>query len=808
MSSGDVRGNLSGDLSRFSMLDLFRMEAEAQARALTDGLLRLERGNGDGAMLEELMRAAHSVKGAAAIVGLSPIVGLAHVMEDAFVAAQGGRQLNAPDVDALLAAVDLTQALAALPDAELADVQNGYGAALDEAVETLAALRKEARPTAQPSGALDAAAADAAAVNATAADALPAAGTPVAGAPAAGAPAAGAPAAANTAPGADELLSLAGQARLHAHQLAPWIGALQRHRRQQRGVTAALEELHDAVLRSGQPELLEKLGVARDRTRPLEGALHRMIQEAENYERRATSVATRLVDGARTLSMCPFGEGVHALPRMVRDLARSLGKDAQLLIEGAATLVDRAVLARIEGPLNQLLRNAIDHGMETPDERRAAGKPPCGTIRLAARHRAGMLVIEVDDDGRGVDPERIRRAAVARRLAPPAFAPALTRTELMDFLFLPGFSLKEEANQISGRGVGLDVVHETVQRLNGNVRAESRPGLGFRTLITLPLTQSIVRALVVDILGEAYALPIARVARVLALPESDVRTLSGRQYVELEGDGADDRTDSGRDDGGGNQVSLVSAAHVLELGEAHASASLPIIVIGAGRERYGLVVDAIRGEQSLTVQPLEPAFGKLRDVAAGALLDDGRPVLILDVPDLLQSIARLLDEGAPLRVLAGTPATGAGAGKAARARRHVLVVDDSLTVREMQRKILSAHGYEVDTAIDGIEGWNMLRAADYDLLVTDIDMPRLDGIELLGRVRQDARLKRLPAMVVSYKDRPEDRARGLDAGADYYLAKGAFHDATLLDAVRDLIGEARRADGDGDGAGGSTGGST
>ena len=294
---------------------------------------------------------------------------------------------------------------------------------------------------------------------------------------------------------------------------------------------------------------------------------------------------------------------------------------------------------------------------------------------------------------------------------------------------------------------------------------------GFRTVITLPLTQSIVRALVVDVAGEAYALPIARVERVLRVPAADVLTLQGRQYITV-GDT-------------GEQLGLVAASQVLELGETVAGGDLALVAIGTGRERYGLVVDAVHGEQSLTVQPLEPTFGKLRDVAAAALLDDGTPVLILDVPDLVMSIGRLLDTGAALRL--GLQAAGPADG--ARARR-VLVVDDSLTVREMQRKLLAARGYHVDVALDGLDGWNQLRAADYDLVITDIDMPRLDGIGLLERIRHDPRLGRLPVMIVSYKDRPEDRTRGLEAGADYYLAKGAFHDATLLDAVRDLIGMA------------------
>lgn len=730
-----------GDLSGFSMLELFRMEAQAQARVLTDGLLRSERGQ-DPATLEAMMRAAHSTKGAAAIVGMEPMVKLAHAMEDVFIAAQQGRlALDAAGVDVLLGAVDLMRQLAALSESELADA-GPHGGQVEAALAALDALQ---------AGAMEAPAL------------MPPA--PVA----AQLPAAVPNAAAPVFDAGNELLTLAGQARLHAGQLRPWVDALQRHKRQQHGMFAPLEQLREAIVAGGDPRLLELVRVVEERARPLRDSLQRSILDAEHYERQATGVATRLVDEVLELHMCRFGDGLHGLPRMVRDLARSLGKDVRLDVTGADTLVDRAVLVRLEAPLGQLLRNAVDHGMETPAGRAAAGKPATGTIRLDARHRGGMLSIEVSDDGRGVDPERIRRAAVARRLAAPGFAQALSTPELMEFLFLPGFSLKEDANEISGRGVGLDVVHEAVRAQNGTVRIESTAGRGFRTAIVLPVTQSIVRALVVDVLGEAYALPIARAERVLRVPAGAVQTLAGRQYLEVEG----------------AHLGLVAAGRVLELGDATPGAELAVVVIGGARERYGLVVDEVRGEQSLTVQPLEPVFGKLRDVASCALLDDGAPVLILDVPDMLLSIARLLEAGESLQPVP----SGAGARPDGRqAARRILVVDDSLTVREMQRKLLAARGYRVDVALDGVDGWNSVRAGAYDLVITDIDMPRMDGIKLLERIRQDPRLQRLPVMIVSYKDRPEDRARGLEAGADYYLAKGAFHDATLLDAVRDLIG--------------------
>ena len=760
------------DLSRFSMLDLFRMETREQMRVLTDGLLQLEQGAADAAMLESMMRAAHSVKGAAAIVGLDPALRLAHAMEDVLVAAQEGRtQLDPDAVDVLLGAVDLLQQLADLPESDAGGADTTHGARLADLLAALAELRGSPRtavPKAPPAPRPPSPPPTPPAPPAPpTAPAMPA---PPAPAPTPAPTAAAAPAIAH-ATGSDELATLAGQARLHAGQLRPWIASLQRYKRHQRGVFEALDQLQDAIRTMGDPHLAELAQLVADRAAPLRDDLHRTIRDAENYERQALNVSTRLADEVLALRMCRFADGVHGLPRMVRDLARGLGKDVRVEIAGADTLVDRAVLARMEAPLNQLLRNAVDHGMEPPDERVAAGKPAHGTIRLEARHRGGMLALEVADDGGGVDPERIRAAAVRRQVAAPAFAPELSQAELMEFLFLPGFSLKDSANEISGRGVGLDVVQEAVRRLNGTVRTESTLGAGFRTVITLPLTQSIVRALVVDVAGEAYALPIARVERVLRVPAADVLTLQGRQYITV-GDT-------------GEQLGLVAASQVLELGETVAGGDLALVAIGTGRERYGLVVDAVHGEQSLTVQPLEPTFGKLRDVAAAALLDDGTPVLILDVPDLVMSIGRLLDTGAALRL--GLQAAGPADG--ARARR-VLVVDDSLTVREMQRKLLAARGYHVDVALDGLDGWNQLRAADYDLVITDIDMPRLDGIGLLERIRHDPRLGRLPVMIVSYKDRPEDRTRGLEAGADYYLAKGAFHDATLLDAVRDLIGMA------------------
>ncbi|WP_233410422.1 hybrid sensor histidine kinase/response regulator, partial [Rugamonas violacea] len=568
----------------------------------------------------------------------------------------------------------------------------------------------------------------------------------------------------------DRLLSLASESRINAHQMHPFIQDLQRFKRNQASLFVQLEQLHEAIANGSDAALKEKSQLALQKAHPLKQFVLEHIAAVESYERRVLAVAGGLVDEVLTLRMRPFRDGVQAFPRMVRDLARGMGKEVSLRIVGEETLVDRDILARIESPLNHILRNAVDHGMGTPAERAAAGKPPNGSIVLEARHRAGMLSIEISDDGAGVDLERIRLAVVERGMAGASMAAALSAAELLEFLFLPAFSLKQSANEISGRGVGLDIVHETIRQQNGTVRLESELGRGFRTAITLPLTQSVVRALVVDIKQEAYAIPIVKVERVLKVAQDAIHTLENKQFFTL------------RDE----HLGLVSAAQLLELGEMDAGAGeLPVVLIGGAGRRYALVVDAVRGEQSLAVQALDPVFGKMRDISAAALLDDGEPVLILDVPDLLLSIEKLLHEGGLHRL--------ARADQAARRKtKRILVVDDSLTVREMERKLLQGRGFEVDVAIDGIDGWNAVRGGGYDLVVTDVDMPRMDGIELVGLIKKDLHLHLLPVMIVSYKDRPEDRARGLAAGADYYLTKGSFHDETLLDAVVDLIGEARR----------------
>ena len=465
----------------------------------------------------------------------------------------------------------------------------------------------------------------------------------------------------------------------------------------------------------------------------------------------------------------PLVDGVRGFPRLVRDTARQLGIHVRYDLVGEQTGVDRDILEKLEAPLNHLIRNALDHGVELPDERRAAGKDPQATIRLEARHVAGTLQVRLSDDGRGIDPERVRAKVIDRALAPAVMAAKMTEAELFEFLFLPGFSTKSEVTALSGRGVGLDVVQSMVQSVGGSVRLSSQYGSGTCFTLQLPITMSVIRALIVHISGQPYAFPLSRLECIQRVDASTVETLEGRPFFTLNGE----------------SVGLVPATQVLDLPQTPSTTEcLSVVVLSDRGSRFGVAVEEFLGERDLDVRPTDPRLGKIPNISTASVLEDGWPVLIIDVEDLVRSIDNLL-HGRRFKLAEAM----AGASTERRTKR-VLVVDDSITVRELERQLLESRGYAVDIAVDGMDGWNAVRSVEYDLVVSDVDMPRMDGIELVSQIKRDSRLRGLPVIIVSYKDREEDRIRGLDAGASSYLTKSSFHDKRFLDTVTDLIGEA------------------
>lgn len=786
-----VVDDLPPDEPDLSMIDLFRAEVETQTETLNNGLIALESGT-TGDTVEPLMRAAHSIKGAARIVGLHSSVKLAHAMEDVLEAARQSKlQLDAVGVDVLLAGADYFVQLGQTTDDALAgwlEEQRPHSLELGQKLRAVLAGETPLPDPGPDTAALKALATEDEAPEhpkESAQATPPPASKPVPEAPAP-AKTSSAPQAESkkessstssnssravrvTAENLDRMMSLGAESLVQARQFEPLLAELKRHKKNQSHLGKLVARLREQARSSGSLKADEMLNAIEETLGLLRQQSANLINGFETFNRNATNLTDRLYREVISSRMRPFADAVGGFPRLVRDICRQLGKKAQLEILGKATEVDRDILQRMEAPLNHLIRNALDHGLETPKERLQAGKKEEGILRLEARHRSGMLLVTLRDDGRGISTSELQRKVIERGLVSEEMAANLSESELLDFLFLPGFSTAKNVTEISGRGVGLDVVQSMVHDSGGSVRVFSKLGEGTTFQLQLPITRSVMRALMVEIAEEAYAFPLARIDRAITLPLKEIKSIENRQFFELDG----------------RSIGLISAAQVLELPENTSSRSeVPVIVVSERNHRYGLAVDSFLGERDFVVRPLDKRLGKVPDIGASSLTEDGSPVLIIDVEDIARSIDSLLTGGNLERIHSGE---GPARRKAA---KRVLVVDDSITVREVERKLLENRGYEVDVAVDGMEGWNAIRLGAYDLVISDVDMPRMNGIEFVRHIKSDANLKSIPVMIVSYKDREEDRLRGMEAGANYYLTKSSFHDETLIEAVLDLIGEA------------------
>ncbi|MEO1622198.1 MAG: response regulator, partial [Cyanobacteria bacterium J06632_3] len=562
-----------------------------------------------------------------------------------------------------------------------------------------------------------------------------------------------------------QLMSLAGESLVEVNWLQPFADTMQHLKKRQQSLALLLDQLQREV--TLPPSSQKKLNAAKKAATDCHVLLNERIGDLDQFSRRFSQLSDNLYREVIASHMHPFSGGIQGFGRMVRELAKAEGKKVRLEIIGQNTQIDRDILERLEAPLTHMLRNSIAHGIESPALRQQLNKPEIGTIRIEAAHRAGMLSIVVSDDGKGLDLEELRQVIVEKQLTSPVLAARLTEAELTEFLFLPGFSTTSSVTELSGRGVGLDIAKSMVQEVGGLLRAHTKPGEGTSFHFQLPLTLSVIRVLVVEISGEPYAFGLTRIDQVRLIKPEDIFISENNPYAVVDGE----------------NISLIKAQQVLELPESTyaQTSTLPVVIIKDQANSYGLIVDRLLGESDLVVKPLDERFGKVQDVSASALTDDGLPLLIIDVADLVRSIEQLISCGS-LNLLNNQ------AEELSQRRKRILVVDDSLTVREMERQLLENHGYQVDVAVNGMEGWNTVRTGDYDLVVSDIDMPRMNGIELVQHIKFHAKLKQLPVIIVSYKDRQSDKVAGLNAGANYYLTKSSFQDDSLLTAVMDLIG--------------------
>ena len=459
-----------------------------------------------------------------------------------------------------------------------------------------------------------------------------------------------------------------------------------------------------------------------------------------------------------TARMAPAEDILEVFRKMVRDLSREEKKEIDFRTSGSSVRADRIILQALKDPVMHLLRNAISHGIETPAERAAKGKSPVGLLTLRLDSQRGRLIVEVEDDGRGVDLDRV--ANVLSQDEPRAHS----AEELEQAIFRPGFSTSNTVNNLSGRGMGLSVVYETVHRLQGdvNLRRKSAPGASF--LLSVPLSVSTSHLLLLSAAGQIFGIPTHGIERLYSIRLDRVQTLEGKPVVNLDG----------------QAVALYGLAHLLRIGDASPTLPgevLPVMVLKGGGRRFAVWVDEFLTQRDALIQDLGMPCPTTGNISGGALLREGTVFVVLNPAGLVASCMPSAAAAMPQTAKPQTSKMSPG----------ILVVDDSITSRSLERSILEAHGYRVRAAVDGLEALELLRVERADLIITDIQMPRMDGFGLVAALKADSQLCRIPVVIVSSREKAEDQERLLRLGADAYLVKRKFDQTELLNTIRQMI---------------------
>lgn len=702
-------------------------ELEVHVAALNEGLLAYERGGaaaGDDEVLHALFRTTHTIKGSSRAAGATLVEQTSHRFEGVLARLREQQLAPSPALFELLFAV--TDAIAEAGE-RLRRGEPDSGGALDALSARLEAAA-EPSPTAPRVG--------------------PAASLPPA-------PVTGGATNLRVAP--ERIDAIIAQ----TSELSTTHGRLRERHDELLELTRKLA----ASLRGdGRPAAVGRTpgdGSQRHQreTRSL-GSFERVLAALREDQRRLAQEIAAVDASARALRMVPFGEIVPHLERVVRDVSATANKRVELSLEGLDVQLDRAVLAGLRPALLHLIRNAIDHGLEDPTTREAAGKDPVGRVRISASHRGAEIVVTVADDGRGVDLESVRAQLARRGLTVPARDDEVLRT-----IFSPGFSTARLITDLSGRGVGLDVVKRNVEALRGTIDLASRSARGTRFSLVVPLTLTSLRGLLVRAGKQLFVIPGTAVLRLLRVGAADVALVAGVNTALCEGD----------------PVAVVALADVLALGQARGRDlsidKVPAVVVLAEGSRIALLVDEVLEERDVLVQSVGRRLAGAVAISGASVLADGRLALILNPSEVVQRArGDLRAEGPRARATVGAPG-----------KREILLVDDSLTTRTLERSILEAAGYEVRAAGDGEEAFRLLVEHGADLVVSDVEMPLLDGFALTARIRATPRFHTLPVVLLTALGTEAHRARGLEVGADAYLVKSSFDQQNLLETIRQLL---------------------
>ena len=759
----------------------FLVEAEEHLQTIGAGLLELEQaGTPPAETVEVVFRAAHSLKGAAHAVQLPEVASLCQALESVFAELKGERlQLKPGDHDLLQRAVD---ALAALIATGRADEALSLTRLLAERARGAEGDGRESRPippvVANPLPSdpgrlplMEALVRPASTGDEVPKEAVPDGSLPDDG----GGRASSAPSDGPARGGLGETIRIA----------PAKVDALLLQAEEMIGIKLALDErlgeLQEAraflaermrhwqrgPILSGQTKAArEESPLVQEGLANLKGLAERLgaTEKALLDDRRtAEGLLKGLLDGARKVLMLPSSALLQGFPRLVRDLGRELGKEVDLVLSGGDVEMDKRILEGMKDPLIHLLRNAVDHGIETPQERERAGKLRRGRLSLSVSTVEGNQVeIVLADDGKGMDGGSLRREALQKGVLSAEEAASLDEAASLALIFRSGFSTSGIITDISGRGLGMAIVQEGAESLGGKVSVRSEKGRGTTFRITLPLTLATFRGVLVEEWGRLFVIPTAKVERVTRVDRDRIGRVEQRETVTL------------------NEapLALVRLGQVLELVQPEKAESrrLCLVVLHSGGQSVAFAVDRVVSEQEVLLKPLGRQLLRVRNVAGATVLGSGEVVPVLNVRDLLRSV-EIGSSGTAL----------SSEGREAERRPSVLVAEDSITSRTLLKNILGAAGYDVTVAVDGQEAWEMLGRSAYDLVVSDVEMPRMDGFDLTARIRSDSRRAEIPVVLVTSLESREDRERGVDVGADAYIVKSSFDQGNLLDVLKRLL---------------------
>jgi chemotaxis protein histidine kinase CheA/CheY-like chemotaxis protein len=763
------------------LLATFRAEMEERLASLSAGLLQLESHGAPRQLIAGLFRDAHTVKGSARMMGLTKVLETAHAAEDLLGALRDGRfQVRRDYVDLLLATIDgIGRSIAGDPAPAVEEYLNELVAALRATLDGEEPIKipRMASPMflpvpaaamAVPIGAGSAGSAGGTAAGSPGRGAVMVPPPPVLPPSSLAALDRGGERAVDsvrvTSQRVYDLLDVVGEAELDARRV-------EQNAEKVIGLAADqkrwLRSLRDAVAASGAglPHDIElAVNHVMSVTDQMQSSGHQLRELVEDARGRLALVR----DGAMGLAMVPVRRVVAAFPRLVRDVASSTGKDVRLTLLGEDVELDKKVLDGVADALKHLVINAVDHGCETPEERIAHDKHPRATVTVAAKAAGGTVVLEVSDDGRGIDEDKVRAAAIERGLLP--VGSTLAGGQLFQLLFLAAFSTADTVTSTSGRGVGLDVVKTAVDDLGGTIDVFSELGVGSRFVLTLPITLGVLRCLIARVGDERYAVPVPGVIESLSLRDVAVDSVAGVSVVIRHG----------------VSVPLLDLGAALGVESSRDPRAALVVRHNGASDLIAWSVDRLEGELELVVKDLGTFVGRLPLVTGATIDGDGSVVCLIDLREISGRAGGTghLDGHGHLGAPGAVDHEPTPMGR----KPRILVVEDSVGVRELERVILASAGYDVVTAVDGLDGIARLRAEPADLVLTDVEMPGMDGFTLTRTIRRTRGWEQVPVVIMTSRGDESDRRAGLEAGASAYLLKSDFDQTELVDTVRRLIG--------------------